>query len=262
MAESAGLYVERRGSGQPLVLLHGGVGSWNHWVRNVDALGEQFAVYAIDLPGFGRSPIADQKMPRDEYLALCTQAIDELLPQGPALMAGFSFGGVVGSSVAAALGDRFARVSFISPGGLLSIREGDPVYRRMPPDGAPADEIRAVVRHNLLQLMLHHPASVGEETIDMQLENIANTRFHSRSVSRYDCLLDELRRIPAPLQIVLGEHDTVLYPSHERRIAHLRSARPDLRLDMIDGAGHWMQYERADAVNRVLIDFFTGEPGT
>lgn len=255
------LHAVRRGGGPPLVLIHGGVGSSNHWARNIDALAEQFEVFAVDLPGFGNSSIADEKMPADAYVDLCTRSIDALLPKGPAYLLGFSFGGVIGAYVGAALGGRFAKVSLISPGGLLAIREGKPAYRKMPPEDAPEAEIRETVRYNLLQLMLHHPASVSDETIDMQLANIANTRFHSRSVSRYDCLLDEIRRIDAPLQIVLGEHDTVLYPSHERRIAHIRTARPDVRINMIPGAGHWMQYEQADAVNQVLIDFFMADTG-
>ncbi len=255
------LFAVRRGDGPPLVLIHGGVGSSNHWARNVDALGTHFSVYAVDLPGFGRTPIVDEKMPADAYVDLCIRSIDGLLPDGPAFLLGFSFGGVIGAYVAAALGGRFEKVSLISPGGLLAIREGNPVYRKMPAEDAPEAEIREIVRHNLLQLMLHHPGSVSEETVDMQLENIANTQFHSRSVSRYDCLLDEIRRIEAPLQILLGEHDTVLYPSHERRIAHIRTARPDVRIDMIPGAGHWMQYEQAAAVNRAVIDFFTADNG-
>lgn len=255
------LYAVRRGDGPPLVLIHGGVGSSNHWTRNVDALGAHFSVYAVDLPGFGRTPIADEKMAPDAYVDLCIRSIDALLPDGPAYLLGFSFGGVIGAYVAAALRERFERVSLISPGGLKSIRESNPVYRKMPTEDAPEAEIREIVRYNLLQLMLHHPESVSDGTVDMQLENIANTRFHSRSVSRYDCLLDEIKRIDAPLQILFGEHDTVLYPSHERRIAHIRTARPDVRIDMIPGAGHWMQYEQAEAVNRAVIDFLTAKTG-
>ena len=48
------------GQGRPIVMLHGGSGSWNHWVRNIDALlasGRQ--VIAPDLPGFGDSARPD-----------------------------------------------------------------------------------------------------------------------------------------------------------------------------------------------------------
>src|SRR5439155_25324434 len=43
------------GSGPPLVLLHGGYGSWSHWIRNVLPLSRHFRVIAPDLPGLGES---------------------------------------------------------------------------------------------------------------------------------------------------------------------------------------------------------------
>ncbi|HEV2100696.1 MAG TPA: alpha/beta fold hydrolase, partial [Stellaceae bacterium] len=43
------------GSGPPLVLLHGGYGSWMHWIRNVLPLSRLFTVVACDLPGLGES---------------------------------------------------------------------------------------------------------------------------------------------------------------------------------------------------------------
>ena len=43
------------GSGPPLALLHGGYGSWTHWIRNVLPLSRVFTVAAPDLPGLGES---------------------------------------------------------------------------------------------------------------------------------------------------------------------------------------------------------------
>ena len=42
------------GSGPPLVLLHGGTGSWMHWVRNIEDLSTSFTLIVPDLPGLGR----------------------------------------------------------------------------------------------------------------------------------------------------------------------------------------------------------------
>jgi len=42
--------VRRRGHGPDLVLFHGGMGSWKHWTRNLDALAEHFSVDALDHP--------------------------------------------------------------------------------------------------------------------------------------------------------------------------------------------------------------------
>ena len=58
------------GTGYPLVLFHGGTGSWFHWVRNVEALARDFMVIAADLPGSGDVKPAELKMAR--------QLIDEM----------------------------------------------------------------------------------------------------------------------------------------------------------------------------------------
>ena len=39
----------------PLILLHGGHGSWEHWARNTDSLAQHFHVFVPDMPGFGES---------------------------------------------------------------------------------------------------------------------------------------------------------------------------------------------------------------
>jgi len=43
------------GGGPPLVLLHGGTGSWMHWIRNIEELARDFTVVAPDIPGSGES---------------------------------------------------------------------------------------------------------------------------------------------------------------------------------------------------------------
>ena len=43
------------GTGTPLVLLHGGTGSWMHWVRNIEDLAGDFMLLVPDIPGSGES---------------------------------------------------------------------------------------------------------------------------------------------------------------------------------------------------------------
>src|SRR3712207_2598632 len=49
----------RWGEGPTVVLLHGGAGSWRHWVRNVQILAERYRVLAPDLPGLGESDMPE-----------------------------------------------------------------------------------------------------------------------------------------------------------------------------------------------------------
>jgi pimeloyl-ACP methyl ester carboxylesterase len=52
----AGINFERRGAGEPLVLIHGIAHRWQAWEPVLDALAGRHDVIAIDLPGFGKSP--------------------------------------------------------------------------------------------------------------------------------------------------------------------------------------------------------------
>src|SRR4051812_529805 len=49
---------ERRGSGEPLVLLHGIGSRWQVFAPVIDDLAAEFEVWAVDMPGFGASPPA------------------------------------------------------------------------------------------------------------------------------------------------------------------------------------------------------------
>src|SRR5215472_18223208 len=95
------------GSGPPLVLLHGGYGSWMHWIRNVLVLARRFTVIAPDLPGLGESATPPEPHTAEGLAGIIVDGLDIVFGRQTDLhIAGFSFGGVLGGHVAAQLGDR------------------------------------------------------------------------------------------------------------------------------------------------------------
>ena len=64
------------GSGPPLVLLHGGYGSWMHWIRNVLPLSRRFRVIAPDLPGLGKSATPPEPWTAAGFAAIIVQGLD------------------------------------------------------------------------------------------------------------------------------------------------------------------------------------------
>ena len=94
LAEGVRLNVKRKGSGHPMLLLHGGMGSWNHWIRNIDVLAEHYEVRAVDAPSYGDSEQVDYGLTPQEYLQVYTASIAKLVADDETFsIAGFSFGG-------------------------------------------------------------------------------------------------------------------------------------------------------------------------
>src|SRR6185295_13460724 len=60
--------VRRHGSGPDLVLFHGGMGSWRHWTRNIDALAARFTVHVLDHPSYGDSATVPRETTGAVYL--------------------------------------------------------------------------------------------------------------------------------------------------------------------------------------------------
>jgi 2-hydroxy-6-oxonona-2,4-dienedioate hydrolase len=249
-----GLAARTAGAGPAFVLLHGGAGSSAHWVRNMDALADKFRVVAFDLPGYGDSPDVPKSITTDDYIALVRHAVLAAAPDGCHL-AGFSFGGAVAARVAAQLGHRIIRLSLLGTGGF-----GVPVGRVIPlaktsGAGTGPQARRDVAAANLGQWMLSSAPAAEDPVVDMQLANIDRARFDSRRISHMSTLLDDLTHITAPIQLIWGTSDKLAHPSIQSRLDSCREVRPDISVALVPDGGHWIQYEQADAVNRLLMAF-------
>ncbi|MCW3094742.1 MAG: alpha/beta fold hydrolase, partial [Chthonomonadaceae bacterium] len=91
-----------RGEGRPLVLIHGvGVGESSYeWRHNFDALSEHFRVYAVDLPGFGRSARRDIVYTADIYVTALVDFMRDVV-QEPAYVLASSLSGAYAVKLAA-----------------------------------------------------------------------------------------------------------------------------------------------------------------
>jgi pimeloyl-ACP methyl ester carboxylesterase len=110
------LFCVSKGSGPPLVLLHGTGGSWEAWGSVIGLLAPHRRVFAVDLPGFGASPsLPDETPPTIGMLAdavagwMATSGLER--PH----VAGNSLGGAVALELAK--GDQVASATALSPIG-------------------------------------------------------------------------------------------------------------------------------------------------
>lgn len=257
LSTGGGIAYRRFGQGAPLVLLHGSAGSWMHWAHNLDALAGIRTVFAPDMPGFGDSCGVEPGISADAYIDLVFNAVLEMVGESsPVDLAGFSFGGQIAADCAARLGGRAHRLALLTPSGfdppkgraldLPRRREFDRT------DQGQRDFHRAV----LLAMMLADPSSADEDAIDIQAANTSKSRFDGRHISWSGRMPRLLEEVGCPILLLYGDRDPMPYPSYSARIELCRRVRPDIAVDLVPGAGHWLQYERPDETNRRLADFF------
>lgn len=242
------------GEGSPLVLLHGGYGTWAHWVRVVKPLSRRYRLLVPDMPGFGESDEPPRPHGTEGIAAGLAQGIDEIIGPDAALhVAGFSFGGVIAGHLSALLGERVRTLVLVAPGGLGAKRGEMPDLIPRTPDMSSA-EIEAAHRRNLEILMVADPSNVDELALHIQTRNTALHRVKSRPISATDTLAQALRRVPARKAAIWGEKDATVGAYLAQRQDILRGIDPSTQFRVMPGIGHWVMYEAPEDFAALLTE--------
>jgi len=241
------------GTGAPLLLLHGGSGSWTHWLRTIPVLARRYQLWVADLPGLGQSAMPAEPWTPMTATDAIVAGIDQLLPHRPLRIAGFSFGGLLAGLTAARLGERVHTLVLIGVPALGLPGSPREPFAKLRSSMSRA-EIEAVHRKNLEILMFADPRNIDALAIHLQDENTRRARFRSRPFAATDQLASALESVTAPVKTIWGTRDVIASPSLEARLAVLRSHHPELDVRLIEGSGHWVMYEAAEAFNAALVD--------
>jgi 2-hydroxy-6-oxonona-2,4-dienedioate hydrolase len=240
------------GSGAPVLLLHGGHGSWTHWIRNVADLARDHRLLVPDMPGYGDSDRPAALEGPDEIALILADGLDEIMdPAEPLAVAGFSFGAIVAGHLARLHPERVESLVLIGAGGLGSRR---PPMAELVNWRAIADPKERVAAHrtNLEILMIHDPRCIDPLAVHLQSENARRTRFRSRTISLTSTLRDCLRATRVPLAGIWGREDATARGHLDERRDLLRAFDSGAEFEIIEGAGHWVQYEAPQAFNSAL----------
>ena len=243
-------HVWNEAADNPLVLLHGGSGSWNHWVRNVLPLSQTRAVWALDTPGLGDSALPQGAEDADDLappLALGLQA----LFQGKAVdIVGFSFGGLMSGFLAAQQPALIQRMVLVGVPG-LGLSNNIPNMRGFKV-GMTIEERMAVHRNNLLAIMIHDEDNITPDLLAMQEHNVLRDRLRRRRIARSDALLALQKQWTCEVHGIWGEQDA-LYQGSLHLLPDLLSGCDLQQFHVIQGAGHWVQFEAAHTFNETLL---------
>ena len=251
------ILLERHGSGEPLVLIHGLAATRAIWRHAIPLLPGE--VVALDVPGFGGSPAVGEGFDLDAV----ADAIAASLPDARFDLVGHSMGGAVALTLAARHPARVRRLALAAPAGLRAfpsfvgaiagaVTEPLNALRRA---GAPLADL-AWGRRVLLGAGTRDAGALAPSEVRMLVgasRDATRVREALAVVAGAD-LTSLLRALPLPVGAVWGAHDRVIgAPSLEV----FRRCRPEAPVEVVAGAGHIPMVEHprafADALARVLV---------
>jgi pimeloyl-ACP methyl ester carboxylesterase len=255
------------GAGPPIVFIHGLSGSWPNWLEQIPVLAAEHRVVALDLPGFGHSPMPPEQITISGYARLLDRLMQELGIDAAAVV-GNSMGGFVGAELAIAFPQRVERLVLVSAAGLST--HNDPrTVRAMPAlrrtqrilaasaawVAAKCDTValRPRLRDATLYLVVRHPSRLPAALAAEQLRGAGKPGFMQalEAVLEYH-VRDRLPQIACPTLIVWGDSDHLISVRDADVFAELI---PDSRKVIYRDTGHMAMLERPGAFNELLRDF-------
>ncbi len=239
-------------SAQTILLLHGGSGSWIHWIRNIQVLSTRYTVWAPDFPGMGESADAPEPWTPQIMADITQSGLQQILGERPVDVVGFSFGAMIGGFLAAGHRDRVRSLVLVDAAGTGVAN--DPGHRmrswRNVPDPWQRKEIH---RHNLAVFMLHDPALANPQAAELVSFSVESDRLRNRQVSRTDALLKILPQVSCPIFAIWGREDVLFTRTRDQLSAALQAAGVRSLCWLAD-AGHWAPFEKPSEFNATLLE--------
>jgi 2-hydroxy-6-oxonona-2,4-dienedioate hydrolase len=237
----------------PVVLLHGGSGSWTHWLRNIEPLVQSGrSVYAADLPGFGDSAAPLSGTDADALPEPVEHGLQQLLGSAACDLVAFSFGGMVAGFIAAQFPARVHRLVLVGAPGLGVASRNTITLTAWRHLSDPAER-EAVHRKNLAALMLYRPEAITPLALRLHTDNTLRDRMKGRRLAYSEALAQALSEVLCPVHAIYGREDALYRQRQDALLQALHAAPQFQGLQWIADAGHWVQFEQPQAFDAVLL---------
>ncbi len=228
-------YAQYGEEGQPLILLHGGLGNADYFANQIPAFVDAgYQVFALDSRGHGRStvtetPIGYALMASDVLAAMDALGIDK------ADLVGWSDGGIIGLDIAINHPERLNKLvaygaNYITSGVKSDI--GDSAVFNAYAEQALAD---------------YAQMSPAPDNMDAFLANISNMWATEPNFTE-----EQLRGITVPTLILDGWQEEAIYPQHDFDMAELI---PNAELTLMPGVGHFAMFLTPEMFNSIVLNY-------
>jgi pimeloyl-ACP methyl ester carboxylesterase len=234
---AAHIYYATYGKGEPVVLLHGGLGNSDHWAFQVAELAKQYQVIVIDSRNQGRSTLTKSKA-KLTYHAMADDVIavlDQLGVQKAAII-GWSDGGEIGLDLAI---NKPARISKLFVFGANYDANGS---KNRVAGSKPTFNAYAVKCRNDFMKISKNPGTynaVVESLMPVWKNPAGLTKVQLRSIKAYTVVAD-------------GDHDEIIELDQVKEMSTLI---PNAKLVVFENTSHFALWQDPASFNKALLEF-------
>ncbi len=255
------------GEGPAVLFVHGLGGAWQNWLENLAPVADAgFRAVALDLPGFGASPLAPGEVSIPGYAAVVDGVLDGL-GLDDAVLVGNSMGGFISTWLALASAARVRGLVLVSPAGvsiqdpdnarrLAFIRRTQPVLARLSRLQATHSvgvARRARLRRTVMRYATAHPERLDPRLVAEHIRWADGPGYLAALDALTTCPLRErLVEVAAPTLVVHGADDR-LVPVADADV--FAAAIPGARKLVYDDTGHLAMLEQPARFNADLLAF-------
>ena len=260
------LHYTRKGTGDPLLLLHGG-GTWLYSFRhNIESLSRNFSVFAVDMPGHGYTEPLDTCV--DYSFDIICESLTEFMDKmkiKKAHFAGHSWGGGWAVYFAARYPMRVDKLILIDSSGINRHERLMWEMMKYPAIGEFMSWFlsRYAIKKGL-QACYYDTSLVSSDMVEQIHTPLCKTHIrkaqlsYSRNINWKETEA-ALSRIQSQTLVLWGKHDRYIHVKFAKQIQRLI---PDARLVTIDNCGHSAHEECPETVNSLILNFLKGKkPG-
>ena len=253
------------GDGNPVVFIHGLSGSWQNWLENLPYFAQKRRCIAMDLPGFGYSPMPKEKISIKGY-ARQVDALCEQLGLGECVIVGNSMGGFIAAELAIRFPARVERAVLVAAAGISitnlrrrPLMTGARMIGALGATSAAQTKVmvsRPRLRWFFTNFVFRHPSRIAPDLMYECARGAGKPGFVDAldALTSYD-FRDRLPDIEAPTLIVWGDSDMLVPVEDADEFERLI---PQSRTVIFDDTGHVPMLERPLTFNDLLADFVEG----
>lgn len=232
------IHYEAVGRGEPLIFIHGWLGSWRYWWPAMQAMSKHYRAFAFDLWGFGDSSKVSERYKFAAYVDMLGAFMENLGIVQPVTLVGHALGAAVALRFASLWPEKIKRLAAVS----LPVQGNDISSRLAASDGSDGSLSRLLGRSNLPE--------VESELRKTDSEAVTGL---ARELAQYN-FADDLENVRCPVLIIFGDQDHIIEkPGGEYE--RFQKTVDNRAFVTLEACSHFPMLEETAKFSRLLLEF-------